>query len=442
MKQLFNNILNPSLTDKEKVTLLLQVMNSLPIAVTIIYDGNFSANEAFYQLIGEHNKSFHTLEDYCTQCREDYILYKEFSSAIDSTDSFSKLYTIHLADGKEFYVENCTCAFAVNDKTKYYVTSLIDRTSMNNLSTSLEQNNDRFRILEELMNDYLFEYDIANDTLFFSDRWKPDGIHTEYPHAKKWLELHEIIHPEEMNYVLDILSSTRIYKEKRTVEFRARFIGEEFNWYRLCYKTVRFKKTGTTRFIGTISNIDAERLLSPNHTEEGIDPLTGLLHSSYIQKAADQILSEEPKNNICALMLLQLDHFSSIKKATGDLYTKQIEKQVADKLKTSFRTTDLIGYSNNGCYTIFMRDIPEHIITLRALQVLKAIPEVVVPKLEGSGTVNLSCSIGVALAPLDSDNYMDMFLKADSAMYLSKARNGNTYSYFNSEVDVRQRGGT
>lgn len=442
MKLLFDNLMNIPLKDREKVSLLLQVMNSLPIAITIIYENNFSANEAFYQLIGEHKACFQTLEDYRTKCREDYILYKEFSAAIDNTDFFSRLYTIHSAAGKEFYVENCTCVLSDKNQTKYYVTSLIDRTAMNNLASSLEQNNDRFRILEELMNDYLFEYDIASDTLFFSDRWKPDGIHTEYPHAKKWLELHEIIHPDEMTYFLDILSSTRIYKEKRTVEFRARFIGEEFNWYRLCYKTVRIKKTGTIRFIGTISNIDTERLLSPDHTEEGIDPLTGLLHPSYIQKAADSILSEETKNSVCALMLLQLDHFSNIKKTTGDLYTKQIEKQVADKLKTSFRTTDLIGYSENGCYTVFMRDIPEHIVTMRALQVLKAIPEVSIPKSEEAGNINLSCSIGVALAPLDSDNYMDMFLKADSAMYLSKARNGNTYSYFNSEVDARQRGGT
>lgn len=441
MKQLFANILNSHLEDEEKIILLLQVMNSLPISVIIVYDDTFSANKAFYRLIGEIQKPFYTLEEYLNHCPKDYILYKEFSSVIDDANSFFRLYTIHTATDEHVYVENNTYLLTGKDGTKYYVTSLIDRTAMNNLTSSLEQNNDRFRILEELMPDYLFEYDTASDTLSFSDRWKPDGIHNEYPHAKKWLELHEIIHPEEMTYVLDILSSTRMYKEKRTVEFRARFVGEDFSWYRLCYKTMRSKQTGTIRFFGTIGNIDAERLLSPDHKEEGTDPLTGLLLPAYIQKGADQILSEEPGANMCALMLLQLDHFDDIKKITGDLFTKQIEKQVADKLKLSFRTTDLIGYSDNGCYTVFMRKIPEHIVTMRALQVLHAISEVIVPKYKDDEKVNLSCSIGVALAPLDSDNYMDLFLKADSAMYLSKARSGNTYSYFNSEVDARQRGG-
>ena len=131
-----------------------------------------------------------------------------------------------------------------------------------------------------------------------------------------------------------------------------------------------------------------------------------------------------------------MDNFADIKKAIGDLFTNLMEKQVAQKLQNSFRSTDVLGYSQNGCYTIFLKRVPEDIVTMRAKGVLSAVRDIMI---NSSTIANPTCSIGIAMAPEDGSSYMELFLKADSAMYLSKARGGNTFSYFNTEVDVRQR---
>ncbi|MCI8372612.1 MAG: diguanylate cyclase [Lachnospiraceae bacterium] len=435
MKQTIYKVLNNLAQTEDKTLLLQQMIDCFPIGITIISNGLFSANKKFYQMT-EQTKTFDTVDEYLEGCRQDYILYRSYSSLLTHNQSFVRLYPIKTPSSQEYYVENST--FIIKDQTQnaYYVSVLIDRTETSDLSARFEENNDRFRIVEELMEEYLFEYDLAKDTLHFSERWKPDGINTDYPHAQKWLELHEIIHPDDFPFLLDAMHANRVSKELRTLEFRARFSKHDYNWYRICYKLIRSKQTNTLRAIGKISNINAERLAAGTDLPEGVDSRTGLLIPSYMQNCVDQSLLEEPPEHLCALMLLQLDNFAELKKSTGDLYTSRIECQVAQQLKQSFRNTDIIGYSQEGCYMVFLRKVPEDIITMRALNVLNSIKGLSMNDVDPAG---ISCSIGVSLAPTDGTSYMELFLKADSAMYLSKARGGSTYSYFNTKIDNRQR---
>lgn len=440
MKQMIDRILHSTLDIQEKIDMLNQLADYLPIGVIVIYNDYFGANDKFYRLTGHPGSAFHTIADYNEKCSEDYILYSEFPKLLANNNSFTRLYPIHSADSKEYYIENRTISIKDSQGTLYYITVLSDHTALNDLSQQFDESNERFHILEDLMPDYVFEYCMSTDTLQFPESWKPDGVNTEYPHARKWLELHEIIHPDDLPFILDAMSSTRIFKEPRIMEFRAKFWKKDYSWYRIAYKIARSRYDNCLRIIGKICNVDNEHLLSPNdQSQEGIDPNTGLLIPSYMESCVDHIIREEPADSMCALMLLQLDDFDKLKKATGDLYSRNIERQVADNLRQSFRNTDVVGYSRDGCYAVFLRKVPEHIITIRATQVLKAIHEL---EFDNSASLKLSCSIGIGISPLDGETYMDLFLKADSAMYLSKARGGNTYSFFNTVVDSRQRSGS
>lgn len=437
MKQILDQIMQSTLDIHEKINMLSQLSNILPIGLVIIYDDFFGANDKFYELTGQSVSAFRTIEDYKKYCLEDYILYADFPKLLEKKSSFTRLYPIHSADSREYYVENKTFSTQDSQGTRYYITILSDQSAMNHLSQQYDESNERFHILEDLIPDYIFEYCMSTDTLHFPENWKPDGVNTEYPHARKWLELHEIIHPDDLGFILDAMTSTRIFKEPRIMEFRARFWKKDYSWYRIVYKLARSRHNNTLRVIGKICNVDNEHLLSPNdHSKEGLDPNTGLLIPSYMESCVDHIIREEPADNMCALMLLQLDDFDKLKKETGDLFSHNIERQVADNLRQSFRNTDVVGYSRDGCYAVFLRKVPEHIITIRATQVLNSIQNL---EFDSKTPLKLSCSIGIGISPIDGSTYMDLFLKADSAMYLSKARGGNTYSFFNTAVDSRQR---
>lgn len=435
MKQFLTNLFQ-SFNDLQDVsTFMHQLIEHVPAGIVITQDNAFGANQGFYDLIG-YTGTFNTIEDYLTTCKNDYILYKSFPEYLSSVTSFSRLYPLQTLLGQTIYVENSTSVFTHGEQT-YYITTLTDCTESNNLSNLIEENNDRLRILEDLMDEYTFEYDLDNDVLSFSNRWKPDGINNQYPHAQKWIVLHEIVHPDERLMILDAMNSTRAFKEERVLEFRAKYLKEGYTWYRASYKLIRSKQTGSLKAIGKICNIDKERLFNADDiNQENIDINTGLFVPAYMQSCVDQILEEESPDSLCALMLLQLDNFVEVRNEAGDLFISALEQTIAQELKNSFRTTDILGYSSEGCFMVFLRKVPEHIVTTRANEILDKIR-----KAESTSPSNpqLSCSIGIAISPLDSRSYMELFLKADSAMYLSKARGGNTYSYFNTEVDTRQR---
>lgn len=435
MKQMIQSILDKQTTLENKVLLIQEMIDLLPLGMVVISGTSFSANRKFYELI-EQAEPFNTIDEYHEKCFHDYILQKQFSTLLSENHSFTRFYAVKTPSEQEYYIENSTFQLIDEEQHFYYVTTLIDRTEENRLNTKLEEDTDRFHVLESLTDDYLFEYDFANDTLHFSERWKPDGINTDYPHARKWLQLHEIIHPEDLTLLFDAMNTPRVSKEARTFEFRAKFLRNSYTWYRICYKLIRSKQTNTLRAIGKINNINLERMALSSPLPEGVDAKTGLLIPAYMQERANQILSEESQENICALMLLQLDDFAEFKKATGDLYSSRVECIIAQKLKNSFRNTDLIGYSRDGCYIIFLRSVPEDIVSIRANNVLEAFKDIAV---DSTKSDKFSCSIGISIAPLDGESYMELFLKADSAMYLSKARGGNTYSYYNTIVDNRQK---
>lgn len=435
MNQLLNYVLNTSAEAADFPALLGMIIEHFPAGIVMIHDNQFGANSKFYDLIG-YTGVFHTVDDYLSACKSDYILYKSFPNLLGNHTSFSRLYPIQSLSGETYYVENSTCSFTLQEHI-YYITTLTDCTELNNLSNLLEAGNDRLRILEDLMDEYTFEYDLDKDILSFSSRWKPDGINTQYPHAQKWIILHQIVHADDRLMILDAMTATRAFKEKRILEFRAKFLKEGYTWYRASYKLVRSKQTGSLKAIGKICNIDKERLFNPDDTnQENIDINTGLFVPSYMQSCVNQILSESHADAYCALMLLQLDNFDEMQNESGDLFISALEQSIAQKLKASFRTTDILGYSSEGCFMVFLRKVPEYIVTARANDILEKIRAI---DTNSSECAPLSCSIGIALSPLDSNTYMELFLKADSAMYLSKARGGNTYSYFNTEADARQR---
>lgn len=429
------NILDNIHTAEEKFELLQQIMQVFPVGVVIINNGQFCANRKFYQLI-EQTEPFQTVEDYQKNCCQDYILYDKFSALLQDASSFTRLYSIKTQTNQEYYVENTTVLIPDEQQTPFYVTTLIDRTDANTVSIQFAALKEKLHIVEDLIDEYIFEYDFTKDILRFSERWKPDGINTEYPHAQKWLELHEIIHVEELPFLLAAMNSSRFSREIRTFDFRAKFLKDDYNWYRISYKLVRSKPTNTLRAVGKITNINKEHLSSNMEVPEGVDAKTGLLLPTYMQNYVDPIIKEESPGSLCALLLLQLDNFAELKKSTGDLYASRIEYQVAQRLKNSFRNTDVLGYYQDGGFMIFLRKVPENIVTQRANDVLQSIGDI---PINGVEQTSLSSSIGISLSPLDGSSYMELFLKADSAMYLSKARGGDTYSYFNTNIDARQR---
>jgi serine/threonine-protein kinase RsbW len=159
------------------------------------------------------------------------------------------------------------------------------------------------------------------------------------------------------------------------------------------------------------------------------DQLTGLanrkLLSERLEPALDRVgAARRP----IALIVIDLDGFKAVNDgfghATGDL----VLKQIADRLRSVVRGSDLAGRIGGDEFVVICDDADEHVAEVVAGRVR----DVIARPLEGFGSLTpITASIGVAAHAADGVSRVTgkvMFEAADSAMYRSKNAGKNAVS--------------
>lgn len=146
------------------------------------------------------------------------------------------------------------------------------------------------------------------------------------------------------------------------------------------------------------------------------DSLTGLLNHASMRRGIGTLLKEE--SGVHILMILDLDHFKQINDTYGHQAGDRVLELVAGRLRSIFRSSDLIGRIGGDEFMVFMRSIGDEEMGMdRAKQLCAAVHEI---KLEEWPDLKVGCSIGVALVPADGDTYDKLYHMADVALYHAK----------------------
>ena len=145
------------------------------------------------------------------------------------------------------------------------------------------------------------------------------------------------------------------------------------------------------------------------------DPLTGLLNYQGIREEVGQFLEVFPQ--MAALMFLDLDDFKAVNDTYGHAKGDRALLSVAEVLKKSIRTTDCAARIGGDEFVIFLENIKS---VDEAAACAQRICDRVSQICLGPDGSNLSCSIGVAIAPQDGMNYEELVKKADKRVYRSK----------------------
>lgn len=97
--------------------------------------------------------------------------------------------------------------------------------------------------------------------------------------------------------------------------------------------------------IGVVIDIDREKKISEELTIRAErDLLTGLYNKETTRVLIEEELENQPES-VSALMVLDLDNFKQINDELGHFCGDKVLAQVASKLSSQFRTSDIIGGS-------------------------------------------------------------------------------------------------
>lgn len=162
------------------------------------------------------------------------------------------------------------------------------------------------------------------------------------------------------------------------------------------------------------------------------DELTNLFNRREGIKKIDQILKETDfkSGKTHAFMLFDLDKFKLLNDTLGHQMGDTALKDVADILNSHFRSYDILCRLGGDEFVVFLKNIPIEVIEQNTKNILNKLNLCYDVNFH---SVNISASVGIALAPLHGTTFKDLYSKADIALYQAKKGGKNTFKIFSLE---------
>jgi diguanylate cyclase (GGDEF)-like protein len=167
--------------------------------------------------------------------------------------------------------------------------------------------------------------------------------------------------------------------------------------------------------------------------EVNVDRLTGLPNRNVFQDRLDIDIRKSARSGLpLALLFIDLDHFKEINDTRGHEAGDQLLKQVAGRLRGHVRDTDTVARLGGDEFTITLSDLHDVLLVTDIAQ--KICDDLSRPFMVGEEMAYISASIGITVYPRDAATAGDLLRNADQAMYRSKERGRNRFTYFKSSM--------
>lgn len=162
------------------------------------------------------------------------------------------------------------------------------------------------------------------------------------------------------------------------------------------------------------------------------DQLTGLPNRAYIQELVAKMISNRRSGEKMAVAFIDLDNFKRINDIYGHAAGDALLKEVADRVRSQIRQTDIFGRISGDEFVIVLDPIGRR---SDASGVISRMRKCVRQPMRIDGAeIHPSGSIGVAMYPEHGKDYDTLRRHADMAMYRAKTLSKGSIAFFNREL--------
>lgn len=313
------------------------------------------------------------------------------------------------------------------DEQEYFYHAIRDNTRGKETQLRLEASLAHNQLIIDQIEGVAFEWSRATDTLTCSSKWE---ALFGYPHLSKDFSTRLFqashFHPDDLPLLRNRIPALTAASSSIALEVRIANQEGRYLWCRIRASSLTDKDGVVTRVIGVVTDIDelkqAELALKERAER---DSLTKLLNKSSTQHLVSEYLPSMPQDSMAAMLILDLDNFKAINDTYGHLYGDAVLTQIGNGLRSLFRSHDIIGRIGGDEFLILLKNIPgEELVHERCATLLSTFRETfssLIPDL------NVSFSIGGALAPIHGTTYSELFQRADDCLYAAKGNGKDQY---------------
>lgn len=169
------------------------------------------------------------------------------------------------------------------------------------------------------------------------------------------------------------------------------------------------------------------------------DPLTGLPNRTrFFDLLAVHAASRRERDKSFAVLMLDLDRFKLVNDTLGHAAGDVVLGMVADRLKATLREADVVARLGGDEFAVLHlaaegSEAAEALAT-RIVQAIEAQPFL----LDGQ-SIHLGTSIGIAFAPDDGDDPVELMRNADLALYAAKAGGKGMFRCYDASLDEKMQ---
>ncbi|MDD4002743.1 MAG: sensor domain-containing diguanylate cyclase [Clostridia bacterium] len=363
------------------------------------------------------------------------LAYKNIFQQLQQKDTFEIRLRIVKKDNIHAWIQlnGRVCKF----NNKYYYNCSISNITKGVLSEHDKRiDEERYRIIAESSDSVIFEYNIKEKTVFYTNKFKqkfgefplinniPDSIIDKGK-----------IHSLDLKAFLSEYNKVLYGKSSGRIEIRLRKANGEFFWAQLRYTSIFDQNGVPAKVIGKIIDIDKQKKETESLKKANqMDSFTGLYNKTAILEHIEKYISENGEKKH-ALFFIDIDNFKVVNDSQGHIYGDKILFELSCVIKKQFRHTDLVGRIGGDEFLVFLKDyIDEDFIHEKAAALCQSISSIKTQL----NNVRLTASVGITLYPKHGKLLAAIYEKADIALYAAKSEGKNKYKIYTQELAVKQ----
>ena len=159
------------------------------------------------------------------------------------------------------------------------------------------------------------------------------------------------------------------------------------------------------------------------------DALTGLPNRHLLEHRAHRAIEQSKRlGTATTVLFVDLDRFKRVNDTYGHAAGDALIRQVAHRLRDVVRRQDTVARLGGDEFAVLLPELADtvavHQMAARMLQAVRA------PYWVDGNELHTSASIGVAVGPGHGDDYDELLIHADEAMYRSKGLGRDTYTVY------------
>ncbi len=338
---------------------------------------------------------------------------------------------MHDCNGKRYWM-HVTLSKGVHGGKDTVSAVFVDVSELKATEDKLRKEKERYRIVTEISDEVLFEYEYKKDVMVLSERFTElYGLDYIIEGFRKNLNSYmRRIHPDDRKATITQLLRTRRVGAN-DIQLRLQDVNGEYQWCRVLYRAICDENGGPYLAIGKISNINLfKKEIEQLERESKTDSLTGAYNKMATRDLIDDYIKAHPTGTHM-LLLIDVDNFKKVNDTYGHQCGDEILTYVIQNLRDTYVSGEIIGRIGGDEFVVFIGDVKEKAQLLEKAQELHNLLHR--PYRRGNQTIPVSASIGVAMYPEDGACYDELLYCADNALYEVKATQKGNFAIYSAK---------